>query len=60
MTFTITIERGDKMIKKQPVEITTCTLQCLLMPQGEIISGGKTIGWFKDLKKYLTEVKDEK
>ncbi len=41
------------MIKEQPKEITVCKLECVLMPQGEIISQGKTVGWFKDLKKYL-------
>jgi len=38
---------------KQPEEITVCNLECVLMPQGEIISMGKTIGWFKDYGKYL-------
>ena len=36
------------MIKEQPKEITECKLGCILMPNGEIISLGKTIGWFKD------------
>ena len=43
---------------KQPTEMTICNLECLLMPQGEIICLGKTIGWFKEFKKYLTK-KDE-
>lgn len=42
------------MIEKQPDEITVCTLECVLMPQGEIISHGKTLGWFDEFKKYLT------
>lgn len=41
-------------MEKQPKSITLCTLECVLMPQGEIISFGKTIGWFKDLKEFLT------
>ena len=41
------------MIKKQPEVITICKLECILMPQGEIIFKGKTIGWFKDAKEYL-------
>lgn len=45
------------MINKQPQNITVVQLECVLMPQGEIISQGKTIGWFKDCKKYLTEQK---
>ena len=46
-------------MKKLPEEITVCTLDCVLMPNGEIICLGKTVGWFKDLKKYL-EVADMK
>jgi len=38
---------------EQPEEITVCKLECVLMPQGEIICNGKTIGWFKDMGKYL-------
>lgn len=41
------------MIKDQPNEIKICTLDVILMPQGEIICMGKTIGWFKDMKKHL-------
>ena len=41
------------MIKEQPDIITKCKLGCILMPNGEIISLGETIGWFKDYKKYL-------
>ena len=40
-------------MENQPEEITVVRLQCVLMPNGEIISNGKTIGWFKDLQKYL-------
>lgn len=40
-------------MKKIPKEITLCKLECVLMPQGEILCLGKTIGWFKDLKSYL-------
>ena len=42
------------MIKKQPEVITICKLECILMPQGEIIFKGKTIGWFKDAKEYAS------
>ena len=45
------------MIKTQPKEIMVCTLEVLVMPNGEIICLGKTIGWFNTLKKYLTIVK---
>jgi hypothetical protein len=44
-------------IKEQPNEITTVYLQAVLMPQGEIISQGKTIGWFKDCKKFLVDAR---
>lgn len=40
-------------MEKQPKEMTVCKLECLLMPQGEIICKGKTIGWFKNFKPYL-------
>lgn len=45
-------------MNKQPKEITTCYLEVILMPQGEIIHQGETVGWFKDCKKYLYK-KDE-
>ena len=40
-------------MKEQPKEITVCLLECVLMPQGEIICLGETIGWFRKFKKYL-------
>ncbi len=39
---------------KQPNQITVCKLEVLVMPNGEIISKGKTIGWFKDFKEFLS------
>ena len=45
-------------MEKQPDQIITVSLECVLMPQGELISGGKTVGWFKDLKKYLKPLRD--
>lgn len=41
---------------KQPDSICICELQVVLMPQGEIICKGKTVGWFRELKDYLTLV----
>lgn len=41
-------------METQPEDMTVCNLECLLMPNGEIILLGKTIGWFDDVKKYLT------
>ena len=42
-------------MKKIPDTITVCQLECVLMPNGEIISNGNSLGWFKEFKKYLTE-----
>ena len=44
------------MMKKNPEEITLCNLEVLVMPQGEVICLGKTIGWIKELGKYLTPI----
>ena len=44
-------------MKEVPKEITFSKLEVVVMPQGEIICGGKTLGWFKDFKEYLEEVK---
>jgi len=44
-------------MKEQPKEITVCTLEVVVMPNGEIISLGKTLGWFRDYKKYLKKKK---
>lgn len=42
------------MIEKQPENITLCTVEAVLMPNGEVICLGKTIGFYKTLKEYLT------
>jgi hypothetical protein len=42
-------------MEKQPEKITVCQLEVVVMPNGEIISRGKTIGWFKDYKDFLTK-----
>lgn len=41
-------------MEKQPDEIVVCNLECVVMPNGEVISLGKTIGFFKDFKTHLT------
>lgn len=41
-------------MENQPQEITPVKLDAVLMPNGEIICLGKTIGRFRELKKYLT------
>lgn len=38
---------------KAPKEITVCNLECVVMPNGEVICSGKTIGWVKELGRYL-------
>ncbi len=40
-------------MKKQPKEIVVCLLECLVMPNGEVVSNGKVIGLFKDFAKFL-------
>jgi len=44
-----------RKIKKQPGEITPVVVGAVLMPQGEIICMGKTLGWFKDMKDHVYE-----
>jgi hypothetical protein len=44
------------MMMKQPDEITICKLEVCLMPNGEVICMGQTLGWFKDFKKLLEPV----
>ena len=48
-------ERG---MNKQPDEMMLCKLNVLLMPNGEILCLGKSIGWFKNFQKELTAVSD--
>lgn len=43
---------------EQSDEIKVVNLECILMPNGEIMCLGKSIGWFDELGKYLSEVKD--
>lgn len=42
------------MMKEAPSEITPATLDVVVMPNGEVICLGKTVGWIKQLGKYLT------
>lgn len=43
-------------MEKQPEVMQICNLNVLLMPNGEVICEGKTIGFFDKLKKYLTPI----
>ena len=45
-------------MKKQPQSIITATLNVLIMPNGEIICLGKSLGWFKNFKEQLNPVAD--
>jgi len=45
---------------ENPKEITTCSLQCILMPNGEVLCKGRTIGLFRNIKEYLVEQKGQK
>ena len=42
------------MLKKAPADITVCSLEVVVMPNGEVICDGKTVGWVSSLGKYLT------
>lgn len=44
---------------KIPEEITVCNLEVVLMPNGEIMSLGKTIGWFREYKDFLTPLEED-
>ena len=39
---------------KAPKQITACHLECIVMPNGEVICNGRSLGWIKELGKYLT------
>lgn len=39
---------------KAPKDITPATLDCVVMPNGEIICSGKSVGWIKELGRFLT------
>ena len=42
-------------MEKIPEEMKIVHLEVLLMPNGEIICSGRSIGWFDKYKKYLHE-----
>jgi hypothetical protein len=45
-------------MNKQPEGIISAKLEVVVMPNGEVICLGKSVGWFKDLGKYLSEPRD--
>ena len=51
------------MVKEMAKEIEVQYLQVLVMPNGEVIFSGKTVGWGDEMKKYLVKadrIKEEK
>jgi hypothetical protein len=47
---------------RPPKEITVCHLEVVVMPNGEVICSGKTVGWVQGsaaLGKFLTPVGKE-
>ena len=44
---------------KQPKEIKVMNLNVVVMPNGEIICLGKTIGFFKEFGKMLEEINND-
>jgi len=42
-----------------PETITLCSLQVVVMPNGEIICAGKTIGFVKNIGEFLTIIKSK-
>jgi hypothetical protein len=41
-------------MKTAPTDITPALLDCVVMPNGEVICNGKSIGWIGKLGKFLT------
>ena len=42
-----------KKLTKPVTEITVALLEVVVMPNNEVISMGKTLGWFKDFKGHM-------
>lgn len=47
-------------MKDLPDKITPAKLDCIIMPNGEVMCLGKIIGNFEELKEYLTEKQEIK
>lgn len=48
------------MMDKAPSDITICNLEVIVMPSGEILCGGTSLGWIEKFGKYLTPEEKEK
>ena len=42
-----------KKLEEQPEEMKVALMEVLIMPNGEVINRGETIGWYDKLVKYL-------
>ena len=49
-----TLHINNNTMKEAPEEMTICNLEVLVMPNGEVLCGGVSLGHVKDLGKYLT------
>ena len=47
------VEKAATNILQAPNEITLCTLDVVVVPNGEVICNGRIIGWVHELGKYL-------
>lgn len=45
--------KEKEILKEVPEDIKVCLLECVVMPQGEVISMGKTLGYIKDFENKL-------
>lgn len=45
-------------MKTNPKEMTLAKLDVLVMPNGEILCEGKTVGWVDSLGKHLSQLRD--
>lgn len=41
---------------KVPTVITVASLEVVVMPNGEVICGGRSLGWVSDLGKFLKPI----
>ena len=44
------------MLRTAPDQPTVCSLEVLVMPNGEVLCLGKTVGWLKKLGRLITVV----
>lgn len=47
-------------MKEHPTEMTLLHLEVLVMPNGEVLCMGKTLGWFSELGEFLSKPEEEK